>query len=167
MKSKFRFAGIDLGILRNFWYRISVNLTHDILMMCHLNLTGLHIQLHVLLTHSGRIPPKIYSKEEKPLFIHRIGNTDFLHFSFINNTTFCVDKIKYEHLAILSYLKSCQFTSKILVIFNIFLCCQFEDLHIILPKTIPMSQGNIELWQMRPHFLHFFLSFLWYIIQNI
>ena len=31
---------------------------------------------------------------------------------------FCVDKINYEHLAILSNLKSCQFAPKI-VIFNL------------------------------------------------
>ena len=46
---------------------------------------------------------------------------------------FCVDKIKYEHLAILSNLKSCQFTPKI-VIFNLCICCQFEDLQIISPE---------------------------------
>ena len=40
---------------------------------------------------------------------------------------FCVDKIKYEHLAILSNLKSCQFAPKI-VIFNLCIFCQFENL---------------------------------------
>ena len=42
---------------------------------------------------------------------------------------FCVDKMKYmyEHLAILSNLKS----------------CQFEDLQIISPKIIPLSHRNI------------------------
>ena len=53
---------------------------------------------------------------------------------------FCVDKIEYEYLAILSNLKSCQFAPKI-VIFN--LCCQFEDSQIISPKIIPMSHCNI------------------------
>ena len=51
---------------------------------------------------------------------------------------FCVDKIKYEHLAILSNLKSCQFAPRIVI-----LCCQFEDSQIILPKIIPMSHRNI------------------------
>ena len=55
---------------------------------------------------------------------------------------FCVDKIKYENLAILSILKSCQFAPKI-VIFNLFICCQFEDSQIISPKIIPMSRRNI------------------------
>ena len=55
---------------------------------------------------------------------------------------FCVDKIKKEHLAILSNLKSYQFAPKI-VIFNLCICCQFEDLQIISPKIIPMSHRNI------------------------
>ena len=55
---------------------------------------------------------------------------------------FCVDKIKYENLAILSNLKSCQFAPKI-VIFNLFICCQFEDSKIISPKIIPMSRRNM------------------------
>ena len=55
---------------------------------------------------------------------------------------FWVDKIKYEHLAILSNLKSCQFAHRI-VIFNLCICCQFEDLQIISPKIIPMSHRNI------------------------
>ena len=55
---------------------------------------------------------------------------------------FCVDKIKYEHLAILSNLKSCQFAPKV-VIFNLCICCQFEDPQIISPKLIPMSHRNM------------------------
>ena len=43
---------------------------------------------------------------------------------------FCVDKITYEHLAILSNLKSCQFAPRIMI-FNLSLCCQFDDLQII------------------------------------
>ena len=54
---------------------------------------------------------------------------------------FCVDKMKYEHLAILSNLKSCQFAPNI-VIFNLCICCQFEDSQIISPKIIPMSYRN-------------------------
>ena len=55
---------------------------------------------------------------------------------------FCVDKIKYEHLAILSNLKSCQFAPAI-VIFNLCICSQFDDSQIILSKIIPMSHRNI------------------------
>ena len=55
---------------------------------------------------------------------------------------FCVEKIKYEHLAILSNLKSCQFAPRI-VIFNLCICCQFEDWQIILPRIIPMNHRNI------------------------
>ena len=47
---------------------------------------------------------------------------------------FCVDKIKYEHLASLSNLNSCQFALRI-VIFNLCICCQIEDSQIILPKN--------------------------------
>ena len=55
---------------------------------------------------------------------------------------FCVDKIKYQHLAILSNLKSCQFAPKI-VICNVCICCQFEDSQNIWPKILPMSHRNI------------------------
>ena len=55
---------------------------------------------------------------------------------------FWVDKIKYEHLAILSNLKSCQFAPRI-VIFILCICCQFEDLQNISPKIIPMGNRNI------------------------
>ena len=55
---------------------------------------------------------------------------------------FWVDKIKYEHLAILSNLNNCQFAPRI-VIFNLCICCQFDDLQIISPKIIPMSHRNI------------------------
>ena len=55
---------------------------------------------------------------------------------------FCVGKIKYEYLAILSNLKSCQFAPR-KAIFNLCICCQLEDLQIILPKIIPMSHHNI------------------------
>ena len=55
---------------------------------------------------------------------------------------FCVDKVKYEHLAFLSDPKSFQFAPRI-VIFNLCICCQFEDSQIILPKIIPMSHHSI------------------------
>ena len=55
---------------------------------------------------------------------------------------FCVEKIEYEHLAILSNLKSCKFAPR-RVIFNLCICCQFEDSQTISPKIIPMSHHNI------------------------
>ena len=76
---------------------------------------------------------------------------------------FCVDKIKSEHLAILSNLKRCQFVSRI-VIFNLCICCQFEDWQIISPKIIPVSNRNISLGQMRAHFLQ--VIFLFLLVHN-
>ena len=77
---------------------------------------------------------------------------------------FWVDKIKYEHLAILSNLKSCQFAPRI-VIFNLCNCCQLEDLYIISPKIISMSHhNNCDKWGLI--FGRKFFSFFWYIIQN-
>ena len=73
---------------------------------------------------------------------------------------FCVDKIKKEHLAILSNLKSCQFAPKI-VIFNLCICCQFEDSQIISPKISPMSQiatFNCDKWGLI--FLQYIFLFL-------
>ena len=54
----------------------------------------------------------------------------------------CVDKMQHEHLAFLSDLKSCQFAPR-RVIFSLCICCQFEDLQIILPKIIHVSHDNI------------------------
>ena len=51
---------------------------------------------------------------------------------------FCVDKIN----TCMNNLKSCQYAPKI-VIFNLCICCQFEDMQIISPKMIPMSHRNI------------------------
>ena len=90
-----------------------------------------------------KTPKYLFPRENKPLLFHQIGNINF--FIFITNKQnlmFCVDKIKYEHLAILSNLKSCQFAPRI-VIFNICTCCQFEDSQIILAKIIPMRHRNI------------------------
>ena len=57
---------------------------------------------------------------------------------------FCVDKIEYEHLAILSNLKSCQFAPRTFSdLQSLYTCCQFEDSQIISPKIIPMSHRNI------------------------
>ena len=75
---------------------------------------------------------------------------------------FCVDKIKYEHLAILSNLNSCHFAPRIVIFkFNLCISCQFEDLQNISPKIIPMSHCNIYFkdgpqlilcatWPLRP-----------------
>ena len=66
----------------------------------------------------------------------------YFHYKSVELDVYSVDKIKYEHLAILFNLKSCQFAPKI-VIFNLCICCQFEDSQIILPKVIPMSHRNM------------------------
>ena len=90
-----------------------------------------------------KTPNYLFFRGKKTLFYHQIGNTNF--FIFITNQSnlmFCLDKIKYEHLAILSNLKSCQLASRI-AIFNLSMCCQFEDSQIILPKIIPISHHNI------------------------
>ena len=88
-------------------------------------------------------PKYLFPRGNQPLLYHQIGNINFSIFITDQyNLMFCVDKIKYEHLAILSNLKSCQFAPKI-VIFNLCICCQFEDSQIILPKIIPMSHCNI------------------------
>ena len=90
-----------------------------------------------------KTPKYLFPRGNKPLLYHQIGNRNF--FIFITNQSnlmFCVDKIKYEHLAILSNLKSCQFAPRI-VIFNLCICCQFEDSQIISPKIISMSHRNI------------------------
>ena len=78
----------------------------------------------ILLTHSEQRPKKyLFPRGNtcKLLFYHQIGNTNLNFFIFITNQSnfmFCVNKIKYKHLAILSNLKSCQFASR-LVIFNL------------------------------------------------
>ena len=88
-------------------------------------------------------PKYLFSRGNQPLLYHQIGNISFFIFHYKSvKTLFCVDEIKYEHLVILSNLKSCQFAPKI-VIFNLCICCQFEDSHIISPKIIPMSHHNI------------------------
>ena len=70
-----------------------------------------HIGEYVyLITHypfRTKSPGKyLFPGGNRPLLYHQIGNIDF--FIFIThqwNLMFCVDKIKYEHLAILSNLK--------------------------------------------------------------
>ena len=85
----------------------------------------------------------LFLRGNKSLLYHQIGNRNVLIFITIQwNFMFCVDKIKYEHLAILSNLKSCQLAPRI-VTFNLCICCQFEASQIISPKIIPMSHRNI------------------------
>ena len=123
-----------------------------------------HWNMKPLITHSERRPQNIYSQEEIKLRLFSpILSSNWQHkfFIFITNQwnlIICVDKMQYEHLAILFNLKNCQFAHRI-VIFNLCLCCQFEDLQIILPKIIPISHHNIELWQMRDHSLQNFSLF--------
>ena len=94
------------------------------------------------LSHSERRPQNIYSQEEMNLYcIIKLATKISLFSLQISKTLFCVDKIKYEHLAILSNLNSCQFAAEI-VIFNLCICCQFEDSQIISPKILPMSHSQ-------------------------
>ena len=108
-----------------------------------------------MLTHSERRPQNIYSLEEKTLYFIIKLATQISFFSLQISNTWCFvkDKMKYEHLAILSNLKSCQFAPRI-AFFNLSMCCQFEDLQIISPKIILMS-----LWQMRALSCRKFFSF--------
>ena len=91
-----------------------------------------------------KTPIYLFPRGNKPLLYHQIGNRNF--FIFITKPDFffffCVDKIKYSHLTILSNLNSCQFAPRI-VIFNPCICCQFEDSQIIWPKIIPMGHRSI------------------------
>ena len=61
------------------------------------------------ITHSERRPQIFIPKRKsmKPLLYHQIGNINLNLFSLQISKTmmFCVDKIKYEHLAILSNLQ--------------------------------------------------------------
>ena len=110
-------------------------------------------------SHSEQRPQNIYSLEEINLYfiIKLATHISLFSLQISKNLMFCVDEIKYEHLAILSNIKSCQFALGI-VIFNVCICCQFEDLQIISPRIIPMSYQNIWLWQMRAHFFPEFFS---------
>ena len=75
----------------------------------------------------------LFLRGNKSLLYHQIGNRNFFISITIQwNLMFCANKIKYEHLAMLSNLKSCQFAPRI-VIFNLCICCQFEDSQIISP----------------------------------
>ena len=97
-------------------------------------------------THSERRPQNIYSQEEINLYCIIKLATEMSLFSLQISKTWCfgylIDKIKFEHLAILSNLKSCQFAHRI-VIFNLCICCQFVDSQIISPKIIPMNHRSI------------------------
>ena len=83
-------------------------------------------------------------KRKKPLFLSSNWQHNFFYFHYksVKLDVLCRQNKIYEHLAILSNLKSCQFAPRI-AIFNFCICCQFEDSQIILPKTIPMSHHNI------------------------
>ena len=90
---------------------------------------------------------------------------------------FCVDKIKYEHLAILSDLKRCQFAPRIAISY-LCICCQFEDSQIILDKIIPHDEPSQHLNATKLMRAHFFAEkvslsfgtynseFLEYLVKN-
>ena len=123
-------------------FQWTLKLTFDLPM--YIKKTNTPINRNSLLTYWERRPHLyLFLRGNKSLLYHQTGNRNFFIFITIQwNLMFCVDKIEYEHLAILSNLKSCQFAPRI-VIFNLCICCQFEDSKIILPKIIHMSHHNI------------------------
>ena len=112
-----------------------------------------------------KTPKHFFQRGNKPLLYHQIGNRNSLFSLQISKTwMFCVDKIKYEHLTILSNLKSCQFAPRI-VIFNLCICCQFEDSQSILSKNSYEPSQHLIMTNEGSFFAEIF-SFFWYIIQN-
>ena len=64
-----------------------------------------------------KTPKFLFPRGNKPLLYYQIGNINI--FIFITNQLnlmFCVDKIKYEHLAILFNLKYCQFAPRMMIV---------------------------------------------------
>ena len=91
------------------------------------------------LTHSEQRPQNIYSQEEINLYcIIKLATEISLFLLQISKTwrfmyiwqSFLISKVANLH--------PCR-----IVIFNLCICCQFEDLQIISPKIIPMSHSNI------------------------
>ena len=79
------------------------------------------------LTHSERRPQKskyLFPRGNKPLLYRAIVSSSwqhkflYFHYKSVKLDVLYLDKIKYEHLAILSNLKNCQFAPRI-VIFNL------------------------------------------------
>ena len=107
--------------------------------------------------------PNIYSQEEINLYCIIKLATEISLFSLQISKTWCfvsTDKIEYEHLAILSNLKSCQFAPRI-VIFDLCICCQFDDFQIISPKIILWAIATFNCdKRSRAHFLAEIFLFL-------
>ena len=84
-----------------------------------------------------KTPKYLFQRGNKPLLYHQIGNRNFfiLSLQISKNLIFCVDKIKYEHLAILSNLKSCQFSPGIVIFICVYVAnsriCRLFRLKII------------------------------------
>ena len=92
------------------------------------------------ITHSEWRPQNIYPKRKWTSIVSSNWQQKFLYFHY---KSVKLDVLgRQNKMAILSNLKSCQFAHRI-VIFNLCICCQFEDLQIISPKIIPMSHHNI------------------------
>ena len=88
-----------------------------------------------------KTPKYLFLRGKDIYFVIKLATQMSLYLLEISKTLLCVDKIKYEHLAILSNLKNCQFAHRI-VIFNLCVCCQFEDSQIISPKIIPIEPSQ-------------------------
>ena len=88
--------------------------------------------------------PKIFIFKRKKLYLSSNWQHNFFYFHYksVKLHVLYLDKIKYEQLAVLSDLKNCQFAPRI-AIFNLCICCQFEDTQITLPKMILMSHHSI------------------------
>ena len=97
------------------------------------------------LTHSERRPQNIYSQEEMNLYCIIKLETEFLYFRY---KSVKLDVLGRQHKIwtfdnpFQSKKKRSQFAPR-RVIFNLCICCQFEDLQIISAKIIPMSHRNI------------------------
>ena len=104
--------------------------------------------VHCLNGHSERRPQIFISNLWKwlnHLLYHQIGNINFFIFiGQISKTLSCVDKIKYEHLTILSILKCCQCAPKIVLWLMIFeYVANLRICRLFCLKVIPMSHRNI------------------------
>ena len=93
----------------------------------------------------------------------------FLYFHYKSVKLDVLGRQNNEHLAILFNLKSCQFAPTCrIVIFNLCICCQFEDLQIISPKIIQDYEPSQHLTVTNEgsFFCRNIFSLFWYTIQN-
>ena len=112
----------------------------------------------------------LFLRGNKSLLYHQIGNRNFFIFITIQwNLMFCQLLCRQDKI----WTFGNPFQSKKLpictriVIFNLCICCQFEDSQIISPKIKflwAIATFNYDKWGLI--FCSIFFSFFWYIIQN-